>query len=489
LNDGVDERYCFELEINECNDDEYRCHNGICIPAKFVNDHPDNPDCSDGTDENDSEFQKFARNSGFLNCYLDPTFLCEESDNHFGQRGFVCGDGQQIKLVFKGDVQYMTRPSQTYCSNHRDSAWVVPALSDISIFSHLKNLCKILAIALSLGNNCVDWITAMCAGQDLPCRIQTKDVCEKSDYILIPLLPYMQNYAHFGYWTNKSLIYESLDLIPRPDFVCFNQQRCPLALSIRQIDNRTCADFPDMDIYSFISLFHMCLTYDEIVNNETHCFDASLLHCPNTSKCISKHRLVDGVYDCPGGIDEKYHSSCELNNRFRFRCTRNNKCLSPVMIRNFLFDCDNGEDESSASMEKLPFQDFCDGYTHLSSTVTHEQNETDETHCEEWPCVNLYTKCNKAWTCPNGADEIGCDPDSKCNSDSHECVSPIDFKMICLPMNRSGDGKVDCLGSTDERDHCRRNPTQAAPLRYRCWNSTTCVFAGCDSIQECVFER
>jgi len=31
LNDGVDEAQCFDLEINECKTNEYRCHNGLCI--------------------------------------------------------------------------------------------------------------------------------------------------------------------------------------------------------------------------------------------------------------------------------------------------------------------------------------------------------------------------------------------------------------------------------------------------------------------------
>ncbi|CAF0830833.1 unnamed protein product [Adineta steineri] len=36
LNGGVDEIQCFNLEINECNENEYRCHNGLCIPKKFL---------------------------------------------------------------------------------------------------------------------------------------------------------------------------------------------------------------------------------------------------------------------------------------------------------------------------------------------------------------------------------------------------------------------------------------------------------------------
>ncbi|CAF4331322.1 unnamed protein product, partial [Rotaria magnacalcarata] len=47
-------RYCllyYQLEINECADNEYRYHNGQCIPMKYFHDSSLNPDCLDRTDE------------------------------------------------------------------------------------------------------------------------------------------------------------------------------------------------------------------------------------------------------------------------------------------------------------------------------------------------------------------------------------------------------------------------------------------------------
>ncbi len=40
IGSGVDEMNCFELEKNECQSNEYRCHNGMCIPEQFLNDSP-----------------------------------------------------------------------------------------------------------------------------------------------------------------------------------------------------------------------------------------------------------------------------------------------------------------------------------------------------------------------------------------------------------------------------------------------------------------
>ncbi|CAF1626026.1 unnamed protein product, partial [Adineta ricciae] len=70
--DGSDESNCWQLEINECASNEYRCYNGQCIPEDFAFDDEMNPDCQDGTDEIYHAFQ-------YSFCYNDPTFRCKES--------------------------------------------------------------------------------------------------------------------------------------------------------------------------------------------------------------------------------------------------------------------------------------------------------------------------------------------------------------------------------------------------------------------------
>lgn len=93
------------------------------------------------------------------------------------------------------------------------------------------------------------------------------------------------------------------------------------------------------------------------------------------------------------------------------------------------------------------------------------------------------------WTCPNGADEVNCNRMSKCYPDRHECISPIDFEVICLPINRSGDGKIDCLGGTDERPSCLPLPSFKDMNHYRCWNEIKCVIPICSKISNCLFEN
>jgi len=48
LNGGVDEALCFDLEVNGCDENEYRCHSGLRIPKESLDD--DKPQCLDQTD-------------------------------------------------------------------------------------------------------------------------------------------------------------------------------------------------------------------------------------------------------------------------------------------------------------------------------------------------------------------------------------------------------------------------------------------------------
>ncbi|CAF1258149.1 unnamed protein product [Rotaria sp. Silwood1] len=69
--DGSDEFNCWELEMNECAENEYRCHNGQCIPIEFYHDVRTEPDCLDGTDEP-------AYLPSYKYCAMHPEFRCEE---------------------------------------------------------------------------------------------------------------------------------------------------------------------------------------------------------------------------------------------------------------------------------------------------------------------------------------------------------------------------------------------------------------------------
>jgi hypothetical protein len=82
--EGLDEDHCEMLEFNECEDDEYRCANGMCIPEEYWLDGL--YDCMDWTDEASS------MNAPTDNCFNDPEFPCDEHMCFYSQ--WSCGDGE-----------------------------------------------------------------------------------------------------------------------------------------------------------------------------------------------------------------------------------------------------------------------------------------------------------------------------------------------------------------------------------------------------------
>lgn len=51
LNDAVDEKQCWQLYVNECQEDEFRCRNGQCISKIFLDDHSFGLECLDQSDK------------------------------------------------------------------------------------------------------------------------------------------------------------------------------------------------------------------------------------------------------------------------------------------------------------------------------------------------------------------------------------------------------------------------------------------------------
>ncbi|CAF2391521.1 unnamed protein product [Rotaria sp. Silwood2] len=84
LDGGRDEEHCWQLEANECADDQYRCVNGQCIPYTFFRDNTAIPDCLDGSDEYFESKDKRA------NCKIaESVFECEDLTCTIGHRSWA----------------------------------------------------------------------------------------------------------------------------------------------------------------------------------------------------------------------------------------------------------------------------------------------------------------------------------------------------------------------------------------------------------------
>ncbi|CAF0990589.1 unnamed protein product [Adineta steineri] len=72
--DGIDEQYCWLMEIHECQPNEYQCYNRQCKPKAFFQDNKNFPDCLDGSDE------RYDGSSNTINKkkIYEPIFLYED---------------------------------------------------------------------------------------------------------------------------------------------------------------------------------------------------------------------------------------------------------------------------------------------------------------------------------------------------------------------------------------------------------------------------
>ncbi len=123
------------------------------------------------------------------------------------------------------------------------------------------------------------------------------------------------------------------------------------------------------------------------------------------------------------------------------------------------------------------------------------QNQTDETECDHWECDNKYTHCDRIWNCPNGKDEIYCPSNSpsNCSLNEHLCVSPKTNQFICLPIEKTNDGQIDCLGAYDEPQICRmKSSNYKTTNNFHCRNQTNSLCIGaeglCDNHNDCEHE-
>ena len=462
--DGADENNCWELEMNECNDDEYRCSNGQCIPWEYYTDGSEKTECLDRSDE-------ILYFNG--DCYRNPRFKCEERGCQPGSEELPCGDGQCVDDVLKCENGRYRFSPRNFCTN-----------ATLCFLKLHKEIDKEWCTLFCPENNCVKSNCSM--GYELNS---------------LPLL-----FGHVRFIVSNETIHSNR--IPLPDHICYNATLCPYFLPpTASFHNWTCHHFKDFglrytdyialkELVSLIkSLFQGCLN----VNNELYdCSLSSMYQCINSTKCISKHCLLDGIKQCPFGDDETYNQSCSLSDiRQRFECRDENhpKCFTFLAMEHKPEVCrhhgDPYDTTSIFAKTRISFPMICNGFNDVLPLLIDGQYETDETGCESWECNNTYSRCNGIWSCKNGADEVDCHS-SSCPTHHHRCIFPNDTSALsCLPIERAGNDIDDCVGGTDEwtknRIVNRDIYDDTIEYRFRCRNDTILISTGrlCDDEKDC----
>jgi hypothetical protein len=98
-----------------------------------------------------------------------------------------------------------------------------------------------------------------------------------------------------------------------------------------------------------------------------------------------------------------WNKNCSITQGSKyFKCETVNECIPLHFIKDgtctcTTYDggiCDDERPEYYDSKTKIIFQRICDNITHLYPIMIDDQNQTDETECDQWPCNNIYTHCD-----------------------------------------------------------------------------------------------
>jgi hypothetical protein len=457
LDNKLDEEHCWQLEINECKENEYRCANGQCIPISFYKDKIMVSDCIDMSDE--------------LPIFLTTYRYCDDSDLSFRCEDMTCA----------------TKPFTSSCVEQREELLLQTMFSikdnstSDDCWSALKCIIPISFLSVSICNDFCEYDE---------CIEIIERTCPYMFYF--PVIPILFGHIYFAFQKNDTnlIIKKNFDYV----YLCYNDSRYDnyfVSQSKVLFNNATCyRNFHQLSSSSDvlfttnrgyrIKLQRLFWSYNLMFNyTSTFCNRSSMYQCVNSLKCISIYRLKNGINDCPRGDDE---NETNINNTV---------IIANLMeIYNWLYD--ESEIKLQYARKNILFQTICDGFTELLPITIEGQNETDETKCEQWECNNTYTRCDNIWNCPNGADEIDCDlsPSLHCPSDHHICVSPLKNQLICLPIKNTNDGKVDCLGAIDEPILCRTNSKPLNINNFYCMNQSgfpSCIAfeSLCDGDKDC----
>ena len=394
------------------------------VPSDLFNDGRFNPDCIDRSDESlSAEFWK--------QCYQDPAFRCEEHTCHSirGKASFPCGDGQCVDDLKR-------------CGNARGHfASTIPIQSNISRSCETSMNCLTKMRSILVPKSCVWDVQRYC-----PFLYRFP-----SEFIAL---------GHIFFLYSNATV-DITNQIIHPSYVCYDRRQCntsTLFLNTNVMyDGSFCLDWNQLNFHfdSNVNWFELIRNIEHFFVAEcfpklktNHCFHSEQYRCANSSRCISKRRLIDGVQDCIENDDETFQDSCHLNQTSRLQCSDEpNKCLSSVLVNDGVQDCPYGEDETALvfrnqkSQRRISFPMTCDRFEELKPIEINGQEQTDETECQVWPCATTYTRCNAIWNCPDGLDERNCSEGSMCHSPDQLCISWEDYHRTCQLIDHENQWK------------------------------------------------
>ena len=450
--DGIDEEYCWQMEINQCKENEYRCRNGQCIPSVYLDDNIYGAECLDESDI----YMDRTKNPSILyrdNTLIEPTIrrediMCLDGSRDVGTFNLYCKIGR-----FMSSVHSMILSKSSLMS---DICWEA-----FKCYINFDN---------SLNPNC-----------DHICRNETCQTIIEKDCPVMFFMPSVPiAFGHIYLALTKKHVVEQSNSIYMPEYLCYNEKLCggfKRNENVILFNGTTCRRIQDIlpdevlaeigfeTIQNYIEYMHLFFVKCNTIlrNDSNFCNSSSMYQCVNSSKCIAKNRIFDTRRDCDYNDDEKMSQHVFINDvylneipQMHFKCSTINMYISQKLLRDArchcedvkydIFYCDDEDVVSKDIREIISFPTICNSFNDLNPLLIDGQHHTDETECNQWLCNNIYSHCDGYWDCFNGVDEIGCYPSLvssyNCSSRDHLCISPNASNFMCLSIDKGNNGEA-----------------------------------------------
>ncbi|CAF3331924.1 unnamed protein product [Rotaria socialis] len=481
--DGLDEDYCETLEFNECEDDEYRCTNGMCIPEQYWLDG--DYDCMDWTDE-----MNIIVESG-ENCIDKSSYVCDEHLCPYNQ--WPCGDGQCVND--ETDRHDGLRFNENaFCRNMRDANYMCEAVTrDNKLWwtidggyclpyslpyqtlsldtTAITNKCGFLvkcSLSNSLDQDCE-------CNSTVACRKMVNGSCSES-YLPYPHSGFLiSGYIGMMYERDRDWAKKEPDrLLYRGRMKCIGYQL--ITKGIRRFTNNGPFKF-----YRYrLSERRLCNMQEEVQSIRNYSGPHYHVNCWNSSKtfnnrpyqvslwcetrCISKYRVRDGIYDCQESEENSTtNNSCPQIQRHRLQCSSSQlSCLLASELGNWMAACSNERDEFDYESETVlarniaceqrtdPGCVYLRNYIRISSytdinKITIANNSI--LYDQSTKIIPFRSYCNSFFDIKSGIDESPqfC-KEWTCFRSEYQCLSGQ-----CISTDWICDGEWDCSDGSDEQ--------------------------------------
>ena len=495
---GTDEEHCWQLEINECNENEFRCQNGQCIPRSFFGNNNKTYECLDGTDE------LIIRARYDIQDIIGPPYKLE---------GMFCGKTYQHRREARIECQYECLDFEESTNASKDWLFFVnePKTLSSDCWSALSWYLKI--IKPFYHSNC----TNICQGNS--CREIIDRECP--EMFFLPNAPIAFGHIYFAY--TKAYLINRTQMSNVPEYICYNEQLCggfhtnKTSILFNNTICRRPKDFSAGSPTNFNGGNSLCSQIDWVRTYLSNCNtvpsvpsiicdNATMYQCVNSSKCIPQIRLRDTIFDCDHKDDEELLTlptkrDCPIkSSQLSINCMKGSKCVSRKVFADGRCNCrpvmyGGCEDELFPDTHPalhISFPHICNHILQFGPILIDGKEQSDESECEQWPCHNVYTHCNGILDCSDGIDELDCHPPLliNCSSRSFVCLSHLTTDYTCLSAEKINDGNIDCIGAVDEAERCQKFPAKSYFGRFFCDSSTgpICILHSmlCDTYHACL---